>query len=100
MKIDIRKSISRTINTAQYENVIIKCDIEISEEVHSSEDLVKLQKQVTDNLIEDYKITEQTVMSELELEEKSCFVKQTASNIESNQKKITLSPEEESEIFG
>jgi len=99
MKVEIRKSLSRTINTAQYENIIIKCEIEVSEEVETQSDLFRLQKEVTQKLIDDYKNTQDKVMKELGLEEKHAFVEQP---IQSKSIPITvaLTPEEESEIFG
>lgn len=101
MKVNIRKSISRTINTGQYENIIIRCDLEIIEEVSSENELSIIQENLTKNILNDYEATEETVMKELELAKKSAFVK-SSGNSESNfsDKKASLSPEDESEIFG
>jgi hypothetical protein len=99
MKVEIRKSVSRTINTAQYENVIIKCEIEVSEQVETQSDLFRLQKEVTQKLIDDYKNTQDQVMKELGLEEKYAFVEQPMAN-KAISATIALTPEEESEIFG
>jgi hypothetical protein len=99
MKVEIRKSVSRTINTAQYENVIIKCEIEVLEEVETQSDLFRLQKEVTQKLIDDYKNTQDQVMKELGLEEKYAFVEQPMAS-KAISATIALTPEEESEIFG
>jgi len=48
MNIEIRKSISRKINTGQYENVVITCELQGSAVVENDLDLHKLQKEITD----------------------------------------------------
>lgn len=99
MKVQIRKSLSRTINTAQYENVIIKCEIEVLDEIIDNDQLLNFQKEITNKLINDYKNTEKQVLNELNLSEKSAFIKQSHIQ-ETEDRKISLTPEEESEIFG
>lgn len=70
MNTNIKKSISRKINTAQYENIVITCDISIDCEIKSEEELNKVQLELIEKIIKDYKQTEKMVLDELVLEEK------------------------------
>lgn len=99
MKIEIRKSIARKINTAQYENIVVTCDIQISGDVKDNDDLVKFQTEVTNQLISDYKKTELAVLAELRLMEKPASVEQPNAKIKTYSK-VALTEAEESEIFG
>lgn len=98
MKIFIRKSISRKLNTAQYENVNISCDLEAEFEVNDEKELDKAQCEITNRILKDYKNTEKEVMKELGLEEKKAFVPIDLSQEKNNLQK--LSDDIESEIFG
>jgi len=97
MNVKIKKSISRKINTAQYENVVISCDLEIECEVKNEEDLIRCQNEVNEKLIKDYKNTEIVILNELSLEEKKAFLETSASSVK---KKVNFSEDIESEIFG
>lgn len=98
MKVIIRKSISRKLNTAQYENITISCDLEAECEVVDEKDLSRAQIEVTNRILKDYKNTEKEVMKELGLEEKKAFVSSDA--IQDSNKLKKLSNDIESEIFG
>lgn len=99
MNIEIRKSISRKINTAQYENVVISCDLRISIDTIDESDLIKIQQEVTEKLLLDYKNTEIKVLKEIGLTEKPAFIESKTSNIDVV-KKIELTAQQESELFG
>jgi hypothetical protein len=98
MNIEIRKSISRKINTGQYENIVITCELQGNSVVENDADLYKLQKEITDKLIKDYVITENAVLEELELQEKKAFMESPSTA--DNKVKLSLTPEQESELFG
>lgn len=98
MDIEIRKSISRKINTGQYENIVITCELQGNASVENDMDLQKLQKEITDKLIKDYKLTEMSVLKELDLSEKKAFMESPSQN--ENNVKLALTPEQESELFG
>ena len=98
MDIEIRKSISRKINTGQYENIVITCELQGNACVQDDLDLKKIQKEITEQLLKDYKLTEQAVLNELNLSEKKAFIESPV-QLENN-KKLELTPEEESELFG
>lgn len=98
MKIFIRKSISRKLNTAQYENINISCELEAECEVGDEKELSKAQSEITRKILNDYKNTEREVMKELGLEEKKAFVSLDSS--QENNKLQKLSDDIESEIFG
>jgi hypothetical protein len=61
-------------------------------------DLQKLQREITDKLIKDYKLTEMSVLEELDLSEKKAFMESPSQN--ENNVKLALTPEQESELFG
>ncbi len=98
MNIEIRKSISRKINTGQYENIVITCELQGSAVVENDLDLHKLQKEITDKLIKDYTSTEIKVLEELNLQEKKAFMESPLTV--DNNVKLSLTPEQESELFG
>lgn len=98
MKIFIRKSISRKLNTAQYENISISCELEAEFDVNDEKELDKAQSEITNRILKDYKNTEKEVMKELGLEEKRAFVPIDSSQEKNNLQK--LSDDIESEIFG
>lgn len=98
MDIEIRKSISRKINTGQYENIVITCELQGNASVENDMDLQKLQREITDKLIKDYKLTEMSVLKELDLSEKKAFMESPSQN--ENNVKLALTPEQESELFG
>ncbi len=98
MDIEIRKSISRKINTGQYENIVITCELQGNASVENDMDLQKLQREITDKLIKDYKLTEMSVLEELNLSEKKAFMESPSQN--ENNVKLALTPEQESELFG
>jgi hypothetical protein len=98
MDIEIRKSISRKINTGQYENIVITCELQGNASVENDMDLQKLQREITDKLIKDYKLTEMSVLEELDLSEKKAFMESPSQN--ENNVKLALTPEQESELFG
>lgn len=98
MKVIIRKSISRKLNTAQYENITISCELEAECEVADEKDLSRAQLEVTNRILKDYKNTEKEVMKELGLEEKKAFV--SSDSIQDSSKLKKLSNDIESEIFG
>ena len=97
MKTNITKSISRKINTAQYENIVITCDLSIDCEVKTEEELIKVQNELTEKIIRDYTQTEKMVLNELVLEEKKAFIEPPKVVVN---KKINFSDDLESEIFG
>lgn len=98
MDIEIKKSISRKINTGQYENIVITCELQGNASVGDDADLQKLQKEITEKLIKDYKLTEMAVLEELSLSEKKAFIESPLQN--ENNVKLALTPEQESELFG
>lgn len=98
MDIEIRKSISRKINTGQYENIVITCELQGNASIQDDLDLQKLQKEITEQLLKDYQLTEQAVLCELRLHEKKAFVESPAQS--DNNTKLELTPEQESELFG
>ncbi len=97
MNTNIKKSISRKINTAQYENIVITCDISIDCEIKSEEELNKVQLELIEKIIKDYKQTEKMVLDELVLEEKKAFIEPSQNIVN---KKVNFSDDLESEIFG
>jgi hypothetical protein len=97
MNTNIKKSISRKINTAQYENIVITCDISIDCEIKSEEELNKVQLELIEKIIKDYKQTEKMVLDELVLEEKKAFIEPSQNVVN---KKVNFSDDLESEIFG
>ncbi len=97
MNTNIKKSISRKINTAQYENIVITCDISIDCEIKSEEELNKVQLELIEKIIKDYKQTEKMVLDELVLEEKKAFIEPPQNIVN---KKVNFSDDLESEIFG
>ena len=54
----IKKSITRTINTAQYENLILTVSVEEQLKAKSEKDMNKKISSLIDKLISDYKETE------------------------------------------
>lgn len=98
MDIEIKKSISRKINTGQYENIVITCELQGNASVQDDLDLQKFQKEITEQLLKDYQLTEQAVLNELSLSEKKAFIESPVQS-DSN-KKLELTPEQESELFG
>ncbi len=97
MNAKIRKSISRKINTAQYENVVISCDLEIECEIKNEEDLIRCQNELNEKIIRDYKNTEYLILNELSIEEKKAFMETSSPH---SKKKLNFSEDIESEIFG
>jgi len=75
MERTIRKSITRTINTAQYENLILMVSIEEQLTAKSEKDMIKKISLLTEKLTEDYKITEGAVFDELNLSNKPAYIK-------------------------
>lgn len=73
MERKISKSISRLINTAQYENVTITINIEESISGKSEKDIEEALVLLTKKVVEDYKNTESMVFDELELGNKPAY---------------------------
>ncbi len=71
----IKKSITRTINTAQYENLILTVSIEEQLKAKSEKDMNKKISSLTDKLTSDYKETESAVFDELQLKNKPAYIK-------------------------
>jgi hypothetical protein len=93
MKYTIRKNISRKINTGSYENIVVSVDIE--KEIDCDEKKLKSHsKNLSMELIEDFKETISQVMSELGLEEKKAWGESKPSKCEAP------SNEEMKNIFG
>lgn len=99
MKANIKKSISRKINTGQYENLVVTSELEINLDVNSESELQKAQEELTDKIIIDYKRTEEAVLLELGFSEKKAFIESAVSEPILN-RKLQISEEIESEIFG
>lgn len=72
MNYKIRKNISRKINTGSYENIVISVDIEKEIDCNESE-IASYLSCLTKELINDFKITQEEVFSELELGEKKAW---------------------------
>jgi len=71
----IKKSITRTINTAQYENLILNVSIEENLKARSESDMEKKIVSLTEKLMHDYLNTESMVFDELNLSNKPAYVK-------------------------
>ena len=74
MERKISKSVTRKINTAQYENVTITVSVEEQISEKSEKEIDNKLKSLTDQLIIDYKITEGMVFDELQLENKPAYI--------------------------
>jgi len=81
MNYKIRKNISRKINTGSYENIVISVDIEKEIDCNES-DLEKYLNLLTSEIINDFKITQNEVFSELELHEKKAWGESAPSKME------------------
>jgi hypothetical protein len=81
MNYKIRKNISRKINTGSYENIVISVDIEKDIEC-GEEDVKAYLDDLTKQLINDFKITQEEVFSELELGEKKAWGESAPSKME------------------
>tara|TARA_Y100000034_G_scaffold132195_1_gene194611 strand:- start:147 stop:425 length:279 start_codon:yes stop_codon:yes gene_type:complete len=71
----IKKSITRTINTAQYENLILTVSFEESLNARSEEDWLNKVESLTKKLTIEYLETEATVFNELKLGNKPAYIK-------------------------
>jgi|TARA_Y100000310_G_scaffold240822_1_gene244716 hypothetical protein len=71
----IKKTITRTINTAQYENLVLTVGFEESLKARSEADWDKKVKSLTQKLINEYLETESNVFSELQLKNKPAHIK-------------------------
>jgi len=71
----ITKSISRTIHTREYENLIVSVNIQENIEWATMSDRIEKTKGVTKTLVDDFKKTLLDVMRELELSHKPAVVK-------------------------
>ncbi|MAG24211.1 hypothetical protein CMI47_01400 [Candidatus Pacearchaeota archaeon] len=89
----VRKSITRTINTAQYENLILTVSVEKSLTSKTEKDMKKKIASLTEELIEDYKTTEGSVFDELNLSNKPAYIKNALDS------KSTLKDMDFKEIF-
>ena len=74
----IKKSITRTINTAQYENLVLTVGFEESLKARSEDDWIKKVESLTKKLINEYLETECSVFSELQLQNRPAHIKKPA----------------------
>ena len=74
----IKKTITRTINTAQYENLILTVGVEESLKAKSEKDMERKVSLLTERLSEDYKRTEGIVFDELNLSNKPAYIKNSS----------------------
>jgi hypothetical protein len=75
MERTIKKSITRTINTAQYENLILTVSIEENLKARSEKDMDKKVASLTQKLTTEYLETEGAVFDELQLGNKPAYIK-------------------------